>query len=87
MSSTHNTGLGTLTALRQICWNLDAQRDQLLEAIERDHPSGTPGHEQAHRELIDVFTEIAHAREHLVDAHNLLRDIVSPIDMMREVRK
>jgi len=85
--STRNTGLGVMNAMRQIVGNLDSQRDQLTAAIERDYPSGTPEHEQTHRDLVNVFAEIAHAREALVDAHNLLRDVVSPIDLARESRR
>lgn len=99
MSSTRNTGLGVMTTLRQIVQNLDAQRDQLTAAIERDYPSTVPGiypganprtnpdHERTHRDLAPVFADIASAREHLVLAHNSLRDVVAPIDMMREARK
>ena len=85
--ATRNTGLGVMNTLRQTVGNLDAQRDQLMAAIERDHPSGTPEHEQIHRDLVDFFGELAQAREHLVQAHNDLRDIVSPIDMLRESRR
>lgn len=110
MSNTRNTGLGIMTTLRQIVDNLDAQRDQLVAAIERDYNvdeilAQTPSiefevglirehveavivaKEQIHRDLVPFFTEIAHAREALVDAHNYLRDVVDPISMMRDSRR
>ncbi len=83
-----------MNVLRQTVDNLDAQRDQLVAAIERDYPATsefcsacqsylgfghpTSGHrfdcprDQAHRNLVPF----AQACEHLVDAHNLLRDVV-----------
>src|SRR4029077_14799117 len=83
--STRSTGQAVMRVLRQTVDNLDAQRDQLRDAIERDHPSRIPGiypgtdrtnpdHERAHRDLRDVFADIAAARGALVDAHNGLRD-------------
>ena len=81
--STRSTGMGVMTTLRQIVYNLDSQRDQLTAAIERDYPTGTPEHDRTHRDLANVFLEIAHARESLVDAHNQLRDVVAPIDLAR----
>jgi hypothetical protein len=92
------TGNAILNTLRQMVGNLDSQRDQLVDAIERDYPRpSAPDNpepdthrerrEQIHRDLVPFFTEIAHAREALVDAHNLLRDVVAPIDLARESRR
>jgi hypothetical protein len=68
-----------MRVLRQTIDNLDAQRDQLMAAIERDHLAGTLENNQIHHDLLFTFTEIGKAREHLVDAHNLLRDVVEPL--------
>lgn len=86
--STTATGHGVMTTLKQTVANLDSQRDQLMAAIERDYPRVTApvSHNLKHDELHDFFTELARAREHLVTAHNLLRDVVSPIDLARESR-
>jgi hypothetical protein len=97
--ATRNTGLGVMNALRQAVMNLDSQRDQLVAAIERDYPSTVPGiypgaeprtnqeHQRLHLDLVDFFSELAQAREHLVQAHNDLRDVVSPIDLLRDSRR
>lgn len=91
-TSTTYTGLGIMNTLRQIVNNLDSQRDQLVDAIERDYPTPTSPdnpepdthrirREQIHSDLRLFFSEVAIAREALVIAHNDLRDVVSPIDM------
>lgn len=103
------TGQAVMTVLKQTVYNLDVQRDQLVESIERDYDTAEiraqqpstetearliaehlasveAAKEQIHRDLYNVFAEIARAREHLVDAHNLLRDVVAPIDLRRPVR-
>lgn len=83
--STTATGRGVMTTLRQIAENLDSQRDQMVAAIERDYPvEFVPlAHDHKHRDLVDFFSRLANAREALVDAHNLLREVVDPIDMRR----
>jgi hypothetical protein len=106
-----STGGAIMTVLKQTVYNLDAQRDQLVAAIERDYPRGddigtgsniveayadshpepsdirNQKREQIHRDLLFFFSELAQAREHLVQAHNELRDVVAPIDMLRDSRR
>ncbi len=94
-----STGQAVMKVIQQSVYNLDAQVDQLVGAIERDQPRrnagiypGTTGrdnpeHERIHAALVPFFAEVAKAREHLVTAHNQLRDVVAPIDMTRESQR